>query len=176
MLKGSGLVMSGERYIVCWARLAKHVDPYNEGYIGISRNTLAQRKKSHYKAAKRNKETNNHFHNALNKYGKTVIWEVIHDDLAEDDAFALEGDYRPQIELGWNTDKGGIKSVSPEWYADEANKQRHSEATAEATRRRIAEKDTPEAGSKANSRIYALYAEIHCRHNWQRSGASRKSD
>ena len=168
--------MSGERYIVCWARLAKHVDPYNEGYIGISRNTLAQRKKSHYKAAKRNKETNNHFHNALNKYGKTVIWEVIHDDLAEDDAFALEGDYRPQIELGWNTDKGGIKSVSPEWYADEANKQRHSEATAEATRRRIAEKDTPEAGSKANSRIYALYAEIHSRHNWQRSGASRKSD
>ena len=147
--------MSGERYIVYWARLAKHDDPYSEGYIGISRNTLAQRKRSHYKAAKRNKETNNHFHNALKRYGKTVIWEVIHDNLAEDDAFTLEGDYRPQIELGWNTDKGGIKAVSPEWYADEANKQRHSEATAEATRRRIAEKDTPEARAARARAIWA---------------------
>ena len=83
MLKRSGLVMSGERYIVYWARLAEHDDPYSEGYVGISQNSLYERKRSHYKTAKSNVRRNNHFHNALIKYGDGVVWGLLHDDLTK---------------------------------------------------------------------------------------------
>ena len=147
--------MSGERYIVYWARLAEHDDPYSEGYLGISQNSLDERKRSHYKTAKSNKRRNNHFHNALIKYGDEVVWELLHDDLAKDYALYLEDGYRPDINVGWNSDKGGVEAVSPEWYTDEANKEKHRQATAEATRRRIAEVDSPEARAERAREVWA---------------------
>ena len=142
-------------FIVYWARLEKHDDPYSEGYVGISQNALEERKRSHYKTAKSNKRRNVHFHNALLKYGDDVIWETLHENLSEDDAFDLEGGYRPDINVGWNTDKGGIKAVSPEWYADETNKEKHRKATSEATRKRIAEVDSPEARAARAREIWS---------------------
>lgn len=147
--------MSEERFIVYWARLAEHDDPYSEGYVGISQNSLDERKRSHYKAAKSNARRNNHFHNALIKYSDEVVWELLHDDLTKEDAFYLEDGYRPDINVGWNTDKGGVEAVSPEWYADEANKEKHRQATAEATRKRIAEVDSPEARAERAREIWA---------------------
>ena len=142
-------------FIVYWARLQQHDDPYSEGYVGISQNTLEERKRSHYKTAKSNKRRNVHFHNALVKYGDAVIWETLHEDLSEEDAFYLEDGYRPDINVGWNTDKGGLKAVSPEWYADEANREKHRQATAEATRKRIAEVDSPEARAARAREIWS---------------------
>ena len=147
--------MSGERYIVYWARLAEHDDPYSEGYVGISQNSLYERKRSHYKTAKSNVRRNNHFHNALIKYGDGVVWGLLHDDLTKEDALYLEDGYRPDINVGWNTDKGGVEAVSSEWYADEANKEKHRQATAEATRRRIAEVDSPEARAERAREVWA---------------------
>lgn len=147
--------MSDERFIVYWARLAEHDDPYSEGYVGISQNSLDERKRSHYKTAKSNARRNNHFHNALIKYGDDVVWGLLHDDLTKEDALYLEDGYRPDINVGWNTDKGGVEAVSPEWYADEANKEKHRQATAEATRRRIAEVDSPEARADRAREVWA---------------------
>lgn len=147
--------MSDERFIVYWARLAEHDDPHSEGYVGISQNSLDERKQSHYKTAKSNKRRNNHFHNALIKYGDDVVWELLHDDLEKDDALYLEDGYRPDINVGWNTDKGGVEAVSPEWYADEANKEKHRQATAEATRKRIAEVDSPEARAARQREVWS---------------------
>lgn len=132
-------------YIVYWARLKKHDDPYSEGYIGISKYELAERKRSHYKAARSKARRNVHFHNALLKYEDDIIWEVLHEDLEEENALSLEGQYREDINVGWNTDRGGIKAVSPEWYANTANKEKHRQATAKATRKRISEVDSPQA-------------------------------
>ena len=92
--------MPDERFIVYWARLAEHDDPYSEGYVGISQNSLDERKRSHYKTANSNKRRNNHFHNALIKYGDDVVWELLHDDLEKDDALYLEDGYRPDINVG----------------------------------------------------------------------------
>ena len=147
--------MSKDRFIVYWARLAKHDDPYSEGYVGISLNSLDERKRSHYKAAKSKARRNNHFHNALIKYGDDVVWELLHDDLTKEDALYLEDGYQPDINVGWNTDKGGVEAVSPEWYADEANKEKHRQATAEATRKRIAEVDSPEARAERAREVWA---------------------
>ena len=141
-------------FIVYWARLKHHDDPYSEGYVGISHNTLDERKRSHYKTAKSKKRRNVHFHNALLKYGGDVIWETLHENLSEDDAFDLEGEYRPDINVGWNTDKGGIKAVSPEWYATKQT-EKHRQATAEATRKRIAEVDSPEARAARAREIWS---------------------
>ena len=142
-------------FIVYWARLTEHDDPYGEGYVGISSNSLDERKKSHYKTAQSSRRRNVHFHNALLKYGSTVIWEVLHRDLMEDEAFALEGIYREDINVGWNSDRGGVKAVSPEWYTDEANREMHRQATAEATRQRIAEVDSPEARAARAREVWA---------------------
>ena len=139
----------------CLSTLAKHDDPYSEGYVGISQNSLDERKRSHYKTANSNARRNNHFHNALIKYGDDVVWGLLHDDLTKEDALYLEDDYRPDINVGWNTDKGGVEAVSPEWYADEANKEKHRQATAEATRRRIAEVDSPEARAARAREVWA---------------------
>jgi uncharacterized protein (DUF433 family) len=141
-------------FVVYWARLKEHDDPYSEGYVGMS-SDFDERKKSHYKTAQSSRKRNVHFHNALLKYDGKVIWEVMHSDLTEDEAFAVEEIYREDINIGWNTDKGGVKAVSPEWYADEANKEMHRQATAEATRKRIAEVDSPEARAARARDVWA---------------------
>lgn len=142
-------------FIVYWVRLAEHDDPYSEGYVGISSKSLDERKQAHHKSAKSNVSRNLHFHNAILRYGKRVIWEILHDNLTEDEAFLLEGIYREDVNVGWNSDRGGVKAVSPEWYKNEDNKEKHRQATANATRRRIAEKDSQEARSMRAREIWS---------------------
>lgn len=141
-------------YIIYWARLKAHDDPYSEGYVGLTANGLDVRKKSHYKTAKSSRKRNVHFHNALLKYGSRVIWEILHLDLTEQEAFDLEGIYREDINVGWNTDRGGVKAVSSEWYENEANSEMHSQATAIATRQRIHEVDSPEARAARARKVW----------------------
>lgn len=142
-------------YILYWARLSTHDDPWSQGYIGVSMNTLTERKTSHYKTAKSNKKRNVHFHNALTKYNDEVIWSTLRNNLTKDEAFALEEKYRPEIEIGWNTDKGGVEAVSPEWYENTKNKERHRKRTSEATKKKIKEKDTPEARSERAKKVWS---------------------
>lgn len=144
-----------KRFIVYWAHLARHTDPRSEGYVGISANTLEERKASHLKTANSNKGNKHHFQNAILKYGNKIIWEILHGNLAEDEAFYVEGSYRREINVGWNTDKGGTKAVSPEWYENAKNKEKHRNATALATKKRIAEIDSPTARSNRAKKIWA---------------------
>lgn len=147
-------MVRSDGHIVYWARLSASVDIYNEGYVGISSNSLQERKKSHYKAARSSKSENLHFHNALNKYGDEVVWSVIHSGLSSDEAFELEAKYRPKINIGWNSDKGGVSAISSEWYENEDNREKHKQRTSEATKLKIAEKDTPEARSQRARNVW----------------------
>ena len=141
-------------YTVYWARLAEHSDPFKQGYIGITKD-FDERQRSHLKAARNVTTTNNHFHNALLKYDGKIIWDVLSKNLNKAKALKLESLYRPNINIAWNTDKGGVIAVSPEWYIDKANKEKHRQATSEATKKRIAEKDTPKARAERQRKTWA---------------------
>ena len=155
-VEGIGYILNIlHHYIVYWSRLHSHTDINTEGYVGISSRSLDERKKSHYKAAKSKKTKNLHFHNALNKYNDSVVWEIVHASLSRERAFQLENDYRPRINIGWNSDAGGYVAISPDWYQDEENKANHRALTSEATKLKIAEKDSPEERSKRAKNVWA---------------------
>jgi hypothetical protein len=156
-------------YIVYWSRLPLHTDIKTEGYVGISSKSLSERKESHYKAAKSKRTTNLHFHNALIKYTDSVIWEIVHSRLSREKAFELENSYRPRINMGWNSDAGGHEAISPEWFQDEENKAKHSALTSEATKLKIAEKDSPERRSNRAKKVWANH-EYHESRKGQMSG------
>jgi len=123
--------------------------------VGITSSSLSERKKSHYKTAKSSNRLNVHFHNVLKKYQEKIVWVILHEGLSEEEALAKESEYRPNINIGWNSDRGGIKAVSPQWYEDSKNKATHSLKTSEATKLRIAEKDTPEARAQRAKVVWA---------------------
>ena len=148
------IMKSKEKYIVYWVKLEFYMDIYSEGYVGISFNTLEERKKGHYKEANSSKRENNHFHNALLKYGDKTIWNIVHTGLSFDEALSVEFNYRPMINIGWNSDVGGHEAVSPDWYKDAENKAMHSQRTSEATKIKIAEKDSPEERSKRAKEVW----------------------
>ena len=132
-------------YIIYWAKHSYHFDPSSEGYVGLTSKSLSDRKTAHFKTAKSSTRTSVHFHNVLKKYQDSVLWIVLHDNLSEEEAYLKEAEYRPEIKIGWNSDRGGLRAVSPEWYNDPTNKKAHSLKTSKATKQKIAEKDTPEA-------------------------------
>lgn len=93
--------MNTERdYSIYWIHLAEH-DMFSGGYIGISKD-VESRWKAHS-----NTTENPHLKAALNKYKDSVIWEVIADDLTEDEAKAYEKLLRPVPNIGWNIAAGG---------------------------------------------------------------------
>jgi len=129
-------------YLIYWARLTTHQDIYTEGYVGITLNSLKERKKGHMKKAGK---VNLHFYNSLAKYGKKITWEVIQHGLSKNAALDREKALRPEPNIGWNTDVGGTLGVSSQWYNDEKNMEVFRKKTSEATKRQIALIDTPEA-------------------------------
>lgn len=147
-----------DNYLVYWARLSSYDDVYHQGYVGITSHSLDERKKSHFKNAKRKKGDNKHFPNALNKYGDNILWQILAKDLSLLKALEKEKHYRPAINIGWNTDIGGSLGVSPDWYKNQANLKDFKQKTSIATKMYIAKKDTTEARSKRAKEV------------WQREG------
>jgi len=143
-----------ESYIVYWAKHSHYSDHTTEGYVGITKYSLSDRKKSHYKTAKSSNRPNVYFHNILKKYEENIVWVILHEGLSEEQAFFKEAEYRPKVHIGWNSDRGGVRAISPEWYEDDTNKTAHSLKTSEATKLRIAEKDTPEARSQRAKTVW----------------------
>lgn len=89
--------------VVYWAHLPEHTDMFSEGYIGITRNTLHHRILQHKLRAKISK---GHFSNALNRYGDSIVFEVI--IIAELPYCAeMESKLRPKSNIGWNILQGG---------------------------------------------------------------------
>ena len=132
-------------YIVYWAHLKSHKDINKDGYVGITSNTLEERKAGHIKASRRSKH---HFGNAIKKYKDQIKWTVVHKNLTEKQALKFENQYRPNVNIGWNSIKGGDLGVHSDWYEDESNKVKHQEQTSIATKKAIAEKDSTEARSQ----------------------------
>ena len=145
---------SPKNYTVYWAKHVHFSKVKTEGYVGITSNSLEDRKKSHFKEARSSNRPNVHFHNVLKKYDNLIVWEVLHENLSEKEALDKEAEYRPSVNIGWNSDRGGVKAISAEWYADEKNKNEHRLRTSVATKARIAEKDTPEARSERAKNVW----------------------
>ena len=141
-------------YVVYWARHVHHSHAMSEGYVGVTSKTLDDRKRSHYKVANSTNRPNVHFHSVLKKYQNEILWTVLYKNLSEKEAFEKEFEYRPNINIGWNSDRGGIKAISPEWYANVANKEAHRLKTSEATKLKIAEKDSAQARSRRAKEIW----------------------
>ena len=90
-------------HYVYWYHLKEHTNPYNEGYIGVTKN-LAKRHYEHF----RESNIQYHFHKAILKYGKeNIIQEILHSNVSKSEAYALERQYRPKNNIGWNYNSGG---------------------------------------------------------------------
>ena len=90
-------------HYVYWYHLKEHTNPYNEGYVGVTKN-LAKRHYEHF----RESNIQYHFHKAILKYGKeNIIQEILHSNVSKSEAYALERQYRPKNNIGWNYNSGG---------------------------------------------------------------------
>jgi len=86
-------------YSVYWIKYTNHIDPYKEGYIGIS-NDPTKRFVEHKKYSK----DNNMVKGAIQK---GAFIEILHNNLSENDALEIEKSYRPKELIGWNLCEGG---------------------------------------------------------------------
>lgn len=99
--------MKDTKYSLYWYKLPTHTDPFTEGYIGIT-NNMERRNLEH----RRNKKTT-HFTNALAKYSD-ITYVVLSELTDPEMVLALEYEYRPKTNIGWNSAIGGedtLKSV-----------------------------------------------------------------
>ena len=84
-----------------WIHLPEHTEEHLEGYVGITMD-FDRRMAEHSKKA-----PNDHFQNAINKYGwDNLIKEKVVSGPA-DDIIDLEKVFRPSKEIGWNCEPGG---------------------------------------------------------------------
>ena len=88
--------------IVYWAHREGNIN-LSEGYIGISRG-FKGRQQNHISGAKLGKK--GHFYSALRKYDD-IIWDIVANDLSEEDACTVEKHLRPTENIGWNMSAGG---------------------------------------------------------------------
>jgi hypothetical protein len=83
-----------------WIHLPEHIDPYSEGYVGISSDP-EKRIKQHKKGTE-----NRYLKHVFNKYGTTIVIDILDEGL-EENVLLKEEEYRPNKNIGWNIAKGG---------------------------------------------------------------------
>ena len=88
--------------IVYWAHRKDNL-ALGEGYIGITRG-FKGRQQNHLSAAKRGAK--GRFYSALRKYDD-IVWDILAEDLSEEDAITTEKHLRPTENMGWNMVPGG---------------------------------------------------------------------
>lgn len=129
-------------YCLYWIRLEEHTDKHSQGYIGITKD-FTERMRAHKKNRK-----HNHFTCAKNKYGwDNLTKEVLIQGITLEEALFLERLFRPEQNIGWNSQEGGNLGVESSWYSNKENSNKHRNATAIGTRKGIADKDSKEARS-----------------------------
>ena len=92
--------MKDIKYCLYWYKLPFYTDPFTQGYIGVT-NNMKRRDLEH----RRNKKVT-HFTNALAKY-PDIAYAVLAELNSPELALALEYEYRPSINIGWNSAIGG---------------------------------------------------------------------
>lgn len=91
--------------IVYWIHKKEHKIE-TDGYIGVTSQSAKERWRCH----KRDNSCCVHLKNAINKYGDSLIYEVVYEG-TEKECLALEKKYRPIPSIGWNIKQGGGNSV-----------------------------------------------------------------
>lgn len=133
---------------VYWIKTKEMTDPYSEGYIGVTANSLDDRLNGHLKSNSKCSIIKK----ALDKYETEMV--ELH-DVPQKEALMLEEHYRPSEKIGWNICKGGgypprnseetkkkiseaIKKIGTVPY--DKNKTHSPEAIAKANAKRIGRK------------------------------------
>jgi hypothetical protein len=95
-----------------WIRHKDHTDMFNQGYVGVSKNTEARWfRHSRY-------SDNQHLKAAIKKYGwDSLIKEVI---LIGEEKYCydLEAKIRPNKQIGWNIAEGGAKPPTTQYRGE----------------------------------------------------------
>ena len=89
--------------VVYWIHLDIHIDPYSQGYIGVTIN-FDRRIKSHIRSAKKCAHLNEHIQQ--NILSDNIKIDILHED-EESICYEYEKKYRPELNIGWNIAKGG---------------------------------------------------------------------
>jgi len=117
--KGNAIVNA----IVYWAHLPEHTDIKTQGYVGVSRQTLALRWAQHKSDARKGSKL--YFHNALRRYGDRIVVETVLED-DEEFCYLVEWGLRSKREIGYNIAVGGecptIGQTFSQEYRDNVSK------------------------------------------------------
>lgn len=90
-------------YVVYWHKLANHVDPYTQGYIGYTKVTS-----SRFKGKMIDRYRSRLMQSVLIEIEDFLIDTIIlREGLSLELAVEIEEHYRPTRNLGWNVEKGG---------------------------------------------------------------------
>ena len=87
-------------YKIYWIKYLEHTDPFTDGYIGLTSQSLKDRFNDH----KQNNK-NKHLKNRCKQEKVEVI--CLMENLTQEEARKIEEIYRPSENIGWNINKGG---------------------------------------------------------------------
>ena len=87
-------------YKIYWIKLPEHYNPFKEGYIGITSQSLEKRFKEHKHNTK-----NKHLKNRCRQDNVEIV--CLFENLDSHDAKRMEFFMRPEENIGWNINKGG---------------------------------------------------------------------
>jgi len=87
-------------YKVYWIKYPSYTNPKNEGYIGITSQTIEKRFSDH-KSNRKNKLLSNR----CKKENVEIV--CLQEGLSKEQARLIEESYRPVENIGWNINKGG---------------------------------------------------------------------
>ena len=92
-----------QQHIVYWYHLANHTDPYTEGYVGVTCRE-DERHRAHLSGYQGGSKI---LHYAFNKYGVDQVQKTVLHRVSKQEAYELEQQYRPEMNVGWNIAMGG---------------------------------------------------------------------
>lgn len=135
-----------------WIHLPEHTDIFSQGYVGITSN-ISSRFSRH-----KNKHTNPHLSNTIDKYN----WENLIKDIViishEEYCLELEKKIRPEKEIGWNIAIGGGKPVSPvkgeklpKWICERISNGKKGVKFSETHKKNLAKAKTGKSGRLSNN-------------------------
>ncbi len=98
----------GGIYKLYWLRHKDHTDVTSQGYVGITGRSLRTRMTQHAVSAEDGVDYP--VYNAIRKYGDEIIVDVL---CIGDEEYILdlEQSLRPDINIGWNIDTGGLAQI-----------------------------------------------------------------
>ena len=87
-------------YKIYWIKYPEHTDPFADGYIGLTSQSLENRFNDH-----KHNNKNKHLKNRCRKENVEIV--CLLENLTQEEARKIEEIYRPSENIGWNINKGG---------------------------------------------------------------------